>query len=90
MKDGTVLNGMAGLRKYFTENDEQFSRNFSRKLLGYALGREVLPSDTALIDAMQESLHESGGVVSALLSDIVTSRQFLNRRHELPVVTANP
>lgn len=90
LKDGTILDGMAGLRKYFAENDEQFSRNFSRKLLGYALGREVLPSDTALIDAMQESLHESGGIVSALVGDIVTSRQFLNRRHELPVVTANP
>ncbi len=90
LKDGTVLDGMAGLRKYFSGNGEQFSRTFSRKLLGYALGREVLPSDTALIDAMQESLHENGGVVSALVSDIVTSRQFLNRRHELPVVTANP
>ena len=90
LKDGTQLDGMAGLREYFAANRESFSRNFSRKLLGYALGREVLPSDTQLIDQMQASLRDDDGVVSALIVDIVRSRQFLNRRHELPAVTANP
>ncbi len=90
LKDGTVLDGMEGLRKYLSENENQFNENFSRKLLGYALGREVLPSDTKLLEKMQHSLHENGGSVSALVIEIVTSRQFLNRRHELPIALANP
>ncbi|MCB1063298.1 MAG: DUF1592 domain-containing protein, partial [Verrucomicrobiae bacterium] len=90
LKDGTVLKGMEGLRAYLAENDGEFSGNFSRKLLGYALGREVLPSDAELLNKMQDSLEQNGGTVSALITEIVTSRQFLNRRHELPVVTSNP
>ncbi len=90
LRDGTRLDGMAGLRAYLAAHDSQFTEHFSRKLLGYALGREVRPSDTDLIARMQTSLSKGGGAVSALVIDIVTSRQFLNRRPETPALTANP
>lgn len=89
LRDGTTFKGMDGLRKYLVTNDAQFSGHFSRKLLGYALGRQVLPSDKDLLAKMQESLAKQSGAVSAIVADIVTSRQFLNRRNE-PVVASNP
>lgn len=90
LRDGTTFKGMDGLRQYLAANDAQFTGHFSRKLLGYALGRSVLPSDKDLLAKMQDSLKKNNGAVSAIVTDIVTSRQFLNRRNEAPALAANP
>jgi hypothetical protein len=48
----TPIDGLEGLRDYLSgERREDFLRQFSRKLLGYALGRSVQLSDKPLIDA---------------------------------------
>ncbi len=90
MRDGTTFKGMEGLRGYLAKNDGQFIKNFSRKLLGYALGRSVLPSDRELLDKIASSVRANDGRVSAAVSEIVTSRQFMNRRREAPVLSINP
>ena len=90
LKDGTMLDGMDGLRDYLAKQSGHFTGQFNRKLLGYALGRQVLPSDKKLLAAMQASLDRSEGKVSASIVEIVTSRQFLNRRREAPALTSNP
>ena len=42
LADGTLLEGAAGLRHYLShQRKEAFLRQFSRKLLGYSLGRGV-------------------------------------------------
>lgn len=82
LKDGTKFQGLAGLRDYLKKNEANFTTQFSRKLLGYALGRQTLPSDKALIAHMQDSLKKNGGKFSAAVLDVVNSRQFLNRRNE--------
>jgi len=90
LRDGTTFKGMDGLRQYLAANDTQFTGHFSRKLLGYALGRQVLPSDKDLLATMQASLKNQNGSVSAIVTAIVTSRQFLNRRNEAAALAANP
>lgn len=90
LRDGTQLDGFDGLREYLAKNDDQFTGNFSRKLLGYALGRSVLPSDEALLESIKESIRKNDGKVSAAVIGIVTSRQFLNRRGEAPALAGNP
>src|SRR5690606_32922507 len=65
MRDGTLIDGWTGLRDYLTKNADTFTGNFSRKLLGYALGRSVLPSDKALLDQIAESVSVKDGRVSA-------------------------
>ncbi len=89
LKDGTKFQGIAGLRDYLQKNQAQFTAQFCRKLLGYALGRQTLPSDRALLAQMQAALQQNGGRVSAAVVEIVSSRQFLNRRNE-PAVAGNP
>ena len=89
-RDGTTFKGMEGLRDYLARNDGQFTENFSRKLLGYALGRSVLPSDKELLAKIGASIRANEGRVSAAVAEIVTSRQFMNRRREAPVLATNP
>ncbi len=78
--DGVELSGGAGLRRYLVSRQDEFFRHFTRKLLGYALGRAVLPGDQALLDEMRAWLATSSGTFSALAEAIVTSPQFTHRR----------
>lgn len=55
--DGQVITGAVGLRHYLLQDRRgDVVRQFCRKLLGYALGREVLLSDEPLLDHMQRAL----------------------------------
>ena len=89
IKDGPKFNGLDGLRTYLKTRDGQFTGHFCRKVLGYALGRQVLPTDKALITKMQAEMKANGNKVSAALLTLVNSRQFLNRRND-PPVASNP
>ena len=57
-------------------NQDVVVRLFCRRLLGYALGRAVTLSDTALLDEMVAELNKNGGKVSAAVQAIVRSPQF--------------
>jgi len=89
LKDGTKFQGLDGLRQYLKKNEPNFNTQFCRKLLGYSLGRQTLPSDKALIAQMQDSLKKNNGKFSATVLTIINSRQFLNRRNE-PAIATNP
>jgi hypothetical protein len=71
--DGTKIDGLGGLRDYILKHRRQdFLKQLSRKLLGYALGRSVRLSDQPLLDAMVKS---DGHRVADLVELIVRSRQ---------------
>jgi len=80
LHDGSALSGVAGLKHYLRDHQDEVFRHFTRKLLGYALGRAVLPGDRALLDRMNDSLARDGHRFSSLVEAIVTSPQFLHRR----------
>ena len=77
LKDGTEFEGIDGLRQYLlTKKKDVIVRLFCKKLLGYALGRQVGLSDTALLDAMVIELNKTDGSISAAVQTIVRSPQF--------------
>jgi hypothetical protein len=81
LKDGTEINGMDGLRNYLlTKRKQDVLRNFSRKLVGYALGRSVTLSDEPLIDQMLADMEKNDYHVSAALLAITRSKQFRDHR----------
>lgn len=86
--DGVEIEGLAGLREYLVHNRrEDFVRQFCRKLLGYALGREVQLSDEPLLDEIHGRLKQDGYRFSTAVETIVTSRQFRDIRgtdHPVP------
>jgi hypothetical protein len=77
LPDGSIVDGLDGLRTYLIEKrSEDFLRQFSRKLLGYALGRSVQLSDRPLIDSMLTQLNSSDHKVGDAVELIVRSPQF--------------
>jgi hypothetical protein len=76
--DGTGLEGLRGYIRARRQND--FVNNLCGKLLACALGRSLLPSDDSLINDMRQKLASNGYRFDGMIEDIVTSRQFLNKR----------
>ncbi len=77
IKDGVEAQGLEGLRTYLlTKGQSAFVRQFSKKLLGYALGRAVQLSDEPLLSDIQTRLATDGYRVASAIDMIVASRQF--------------
>ena len=75
---------MIGLREHLaTERMDDVLEQFCRKLLGYALGREVALSDLLLIEEMQRQLKANDYRFSAAVETIVLSPQFRKIRGRL-------
>jgi hypothetical protein len=81
-KGGMEFRGFHGLRKFLATREGEFTEHFCRKLVGYALGRTVLPTDKPLIETMRAELTKSEGRISTALLAIAKSRQFQNRRND--------
>ena len=81
-RDGHRFSGLAGLRGYLLGREDEFYRLFGRKLMGYAFGRKVVPSDEPLLEAIVSRLKGGAGTVGDAIELVVTSRQFLNRRND--------
>ena len=85
LPDGTMIDGMSGLRGYLLSGHRDVVvRQFCRKLLGYALGREVQLSDEPLLDRMMRNLAEHDYGFSKAVETIVLSDQFRGIRGESP------
>ncbi len=79
--DGKDRDGLAGLRAYLRERRQgDFVNNLCRKLLSYALGRSLQPSDRGTLEAMRARLEAEDYAFGSLVEVIVSSPQFLNKR----------
>jgi hypothetical protein len=73
--------GLRGIRQYIRDHrEDDFVKGFSRKLLAYALGRSLALSDDLLIEEIGRRLADNGYRFETAIDNIVTSRQFLNKR----------
>ncbi len=78
---GSSGTGLAGLQQYIrTVRQNDFVDNLCRKLLAYALGRSLIPSDEALLQQMRTQLSRNDYRFDNLIDNIVTSRQFLTKQ----------
>lgn len=74
---GQAVDGMDGLRRYLaTQRRDDVARQFCRKLLGYALGREIQLSDEPLLDTMASELADDGYRFRTAVKTVVLSDQF--------------
>ena len=75
--DGTQIKGLIGLRDHLaTKRLDDVMNQFCRKLLGYALGREVALSDLLLIEKMKNHLEKNDYRFSKAIEVIILSPQF--------------
>ncbi len=84
--DGTAVEGLQDLKRYLgTTRREAFVGQFTRKLLGYALGRSVQLSDEPLLDTIEKQLVQNDSRVGVAIEAIVRSPQFREiRGQEFP------
>jgi hypothetical protein len=78
LADKTEIAGVDGLIQYLKSQEAQVLKTMSGKLIGYALGRNILISDQPLVDRLTKG--GSDVPFSKLVTEIVTSRQFRYRR----------
>ena len=77
LPDGMEVKGLDGLRRYLlVDRGDVFTRQFCRKLLGYALGRELQLSDEPLLDEIMTRLAKNDYRFSVAVATIVLSDQF--------------
>ena len=77
LPDGESIEGLAGLRGDLkTKRRDAFVRQFNRKLLGYALGRQTQLSDRPLLDEIHRRMSENDYRLSVAIEMIVLSPQF--------------
>ena len=83
LHDGKVVDGSQGLVDFLQQAEQQelFARRLSRKILGFALGRETAPGDTQLLDEIYSKLEDNGFRVSNIVESIVVSPQFRRLRY---------
>jgi hypothetical protein len=73
--------GLEGLLQYVGERrQDDFVDNFCRKLMTYALGRSLLPSDRPTVEEIKRKLAADEYRIGTLIEAIVTSPQFLLKR----------
>lgn len=78
---GVDRTGVVGLQEFIRQQRQKdFLDTFGRKLLSYALGRTLQPSDDLLLQQMQQRLAAGNYRFGTLVDTIVTSKQFRNRR----------
>lgn len=81
---GTQVNGIKGLREYLVNQRlDDFLEQFCRKLLGYALGREVQLSDMLLIEEMKDQLRDNEFRFNVVVEAVISSDQFRKIRGQL-------
>ena len=84
LPDGTTINGLAGLKEYLLSGSRkrQFTKQFARQLMEYALTRELQSGDFHTLMAMCRSLEQNGYRPSAAITVLATSDVFLRRAEE--------
>ena len=69
----------AELKKLLAASDDLFLRNFSRKLLGYSLGRPLEYYDEPVVSDLVKTLRKNQLAIRPLIQAIVASQPFQNR-----------
>ena len=68
------------LKAIIASREDDLARNLTEKLLAYALCRQLDGYDHVIVDQMLKNIANDGNKMQTLISEIVTSYPFLNRR----------
>ncbi|TWT34734.1 DUF1592 domain-containing protein [Blastopirellula retiformator] len=89
MPSGEKFAGPSELKKILLDRKQEFTRQLSRKVLGYALGRSLEDPDSCTIESLVTSLEENDYRMQTLIEQIVLSTPF-RYRQQTAAMTAAP
>ena len=78
LADGTALDGPQQLKRALVDRKDVFLRNLARRMLGYALGRGLVPADACAVEKIVDAVTQQDHSAWELISQIVTSDPFRN------------
>jgi hypothetical protein len=87
---GGGFNGPEELKQRLLDRRGEFIKHLTRKLLGYALGRELDEFDQCVVDRTAKKLGQSDHRAALLVEEIVVSHPFRHRYHKMEVEPAGP
>jgi Protein of unknown function (DUF1592)/Protein of unknown function (DUF1588)/Protein of unknown function (DUF1587)/Protein of unknown function (DUF1585)/Protein of unknown function (DUF1595)/Planctomycete cytochrome C len=79
LPDGRTIDGANGLKKILRADAPIFARNFTEKLMTYALGRGLERTDKPVVDDITKQASADDYRFATILTGIVNSRPFLMR-----------
>ncbi|MFM9873698.1 MAG: DUF1592 domain-containing protein [Fimbriimonadaceae bacterium] len=74
----TTITGVEGLRKNLIERETDFTRTLTEKLMIYALGRGLTPSDSVQIEDIAKRLGKKA-TLKSIITEIILSDSFRKR-----------
>jgi len=90
MVTGEEFTDFAGMQTVLASRKDKFYRGVTEKLMTYALGRGLEPSDAPTVDTITDRLVQEGGKFSTLLTAIIESPAFQKRRSDSPLLARSP
>ncbi|MBM3768794.1 MAG: DUF1585 domain-containing protein [Acidobacteria bacterium] len=78
LPSGEKFNGPVELRAALMNRKDDFARQVTSKLLGYALGRGLQDGDQCTIQKLMDAMARNGYQTRTLIRDIVLSTPFRN------------
>jgi mono/diheme cytochrome c family protein len=82
LPDGTIFEGVAGLRQALIKRPELFVSTLTEKLLTYALGRGLEHYDSAAVRTIVRDAQKDNYHFSSIIAGIINSTPFRMRRSE--------
>jgi hypothetical protein len=82
LPDGRSFTGPQGLKSILKSQPDAFTESLTRKMLTYALGRGLEPSDDAAVKAIVRQVAANDYRIESLILGIVNSQPFQMRRGE--------
>jgi hypothetical protein len=79
LPDGTRFSGPEELKAVLMQRKDLFVRNLTARMLGYALGRGLTPSDFCTVDDIARQLKDNGYKSQTLIEGLVMSSVFRNQ-----------
>ena len=83
LPDGSTFDGPEQLKELLKERKTQFMRNLTRKMLGFALARQLNNEDACVVESIVEKLAEDDDRAQTLVFEIVNSVPFRMKSPEL-------
>lgn len=90
LPSGEQFSGPAELKSVLLSRQHDFLNHLSRKLLGFALGRELNKFDACIVETAVKRLHAEGLQSRVLIEEIACSYPFRNRYYKKSEPTPSP
>ena len=90
LPSGDSFSGPSELKSVLMKRSGEFQQHFVRKLLGFALGRELNKFDQCIMEACLKQLSENEFKSQILIEEIALSYPFQYRYHKQPTEAPEP